>query len=336
MLQQTRVETVIPYYERWLARFPTLTDLAEAELDEVLKHWEGLGYYSRARNLHRATRIVRERHGGTLPADPAALRQLPGIGDYTAGAIASIAFGLPEPAVDGNVRRVFSRLFDLPDPGAAELRAIAARLVPEDRPGDFNQALMELGATVCTPRSPTCGTCPAESLCLARARGIQLERPLPKPKKAIPEDDVATAVLIAADGRTLLTRRPEDGLLGGLWEFPAAAIAADEEPALAAARAAATAYGAELPGTPRPEPVGNVVHTFTHRRTTYRAFRFRLTMPAPSYRQAADAGGPTSRSESEGERREAAWVTPAELAEYTLPVAQRKIAALALGADRET
>ncbi len=154
MLQQTRVETVVPYYRRWLERFPTVRELADAPADDVLKQWEGLGYYSRARNLHQAARLVRERHGGELPSDPQLLRELPGFGAYTVGAVASIAFGRPLPAVDGNVRRVLARLFDVARPTAAWLQAAAARLVPADAPGDFNQALMELGATICTPRVP--------------------------------------------------------------------------------------------------------------------------------------------------------------------------------------
>src|SRR5690606_12408822 len=160
MLQQTRADVVAPYYERWLERFPTLDALADAELDDVLHAWQGLGYYARARNLHRAARMVRERHGGELPRDAAALRALPGVGAYTAGAIASIAFGEPCPAVDGNVRRVLARLFDLADAAPGTIHELAARLVPRRRAGDFNQALMDLGATVCSPRRQACGECP--------------------------------------------------------------------------------------------------------------------------------------------------------------------------------
>ncbi|MDP9349789.1 MAG: A/G-specific adenine glycosylase, partial [Gemmatimonadota bacterium] len=156
MLQQTRVETVKPYFRRWLERFPTLAALAEAPQDEVLKAWEGLGYYSRARNFHRAAREVVERYGGEVPGDAAAFRALPGVGRYTAGAVLSIAFGRPEPVVDGNVRRVFARLLDDPDPAEGALWALAEALVPGARPGDLNQALMELGATVCVPRNPRC------------------------------------------------------------------------------------------------------------------------------------------------------------------------------------
>jgi A/G-specific adenine glycosylase len=180
MLQQTRVDTVRPYFERWMRSYPTIDALADADLDDVLRHWQGLGYYGRARNLHRAARLVRERHDGRLPGDPSALRKLPGIGEYTAGAVASIAFGARAPAVDGNVRRVLARLHGLADPGAAELRRLATALIPAERPGDFNQALMELGATVCTPRSPACGACPLTDWCRAQALGRQEVIPRPR------------------------------------------------------------------------------------------------------------------------------------------------------------
>src|SRR5690606_37367671 len=163
-----------------------------------------------ARNLHRAARVVRERHGGQVPREEDALRALPGVGEYTAGAIASIAYGEPRPAVDGNVRRVLARLFDLAEPSAAALRELAGRLLDRRRAGDFNQALMDLGATVCTPRSPACDVCPVARWCLACARGTQAERPAPKRRATVPSYDVGTAVLRARDGRLLLVRRPED------------------------------------------------------------------------------------------------------------------------------
>ena len=306
MLQQTRVEAVVPYFERWMSRFPTLDALAEADLDDVLRAWEGLGYYARARNLHRAARVVRERYGGVLPEDPEALRSLPGVGEYTAGAIGSIVFGRREPAVDGNVRRVLSRLYDLPSPTPSVLRRLAAALVPADRPGDFNQALMEFGATVCTPRSPSCETCPLEALCLARRRGTVAERPLPPKRKPVPENDVGCAVIVARGGRVLLVRRPEDGLLGGMWEFPGAEVRTDESPAEAAARAAADMVGDDVdPGA----PLATVTHEFTHRRTTYHAFRFRVEAPTPI-----------------PDGTVAAWATTDDLDAYAMPIAQRKIA----------
>ncbi|MBA3584678.1 MAG: A/G-specific adenine glycosylase, partial [Gemmatimonadetes bacterium] len=217
MLQQTRVETVLPYYERWMKRFPALDDLADADPEDVLRAWSGLGYYARARNLHRAAMTVRERHGAVLPNDAARLRELPGVGAYTAGAVASIAFGRPEPAVDGNARRVLCRLFDLASPSAAELFRRAAALVDPDRPGDFNQALMELGATVCRPRAPRCARCPLARGCRARARGTAEYRPRARSGGPVPAFRVGTAVVVSSRGRFLLGRRPPRGLLGGLW-----------------------------------------------------------------------------------------------------------------------
>lgn len=305
MLQQTRVDTVVPYYERWLERFPTLDSLADAGLDDVLRVWQGLGYYSRARNLHHAARIVRERHNGRLPTTAAELRSLPGIGSYTAGAVASIAFGRPEPAVDGNTRRVLCRLFDRDHIPPAELRSIAAELVPPDRPGDFNQALMELGATVCSPRSPACGVCPLASECAALARGTQLQRPRSRRAGSLPEFDVGTAVFVA-DGRSLVVRRPERGLLAGLWEFPGTLVRDRERPR-SAARRAIRMLG--ISSTGRSRFIAAVPHSFSHRRETYHVFRF---------------DGDVADAPVAG----AAWASPADLAVLAMPVAQRRIARL--------
>jgi A/G-specific adenine glycosylase len=245
MLQQTRVDVVCPYYTRWMQSFPTLDDLARADVDDVLKQWEGLGYYSRARNLHGAARMVRERMAGVIPSTHAELKTLPGVGDYTAGAIASIAFNQSVPAVDGNVRRVLSRLFDIDAPTAASVRAEADQLVDPDRPGDGNQALMELGATICTPRSPRCADCPIASHCLAHARGTVERRPGIKPKKPIPHIRVNSLVVLYREA-VLLTRRPRTGLLAGLWCFPEV----EQAPA-------------------RATPLGEVTHAFSHKRITY-------------------------------------------------------------------
>ncbi len=224
MLQQTRVESVIGYFHRFVRRFPTPTALAEAPLDDVLTLWAGLGYYARARNLHAAARQVVERHGGEVPADPDAFLALKGVGPYTRGAVQSIAFGHRLAVLDGNVERVLCRLDAIrEDPRTpATRRALWARaqaLVPEDRPGDFNQALMELGATVCTPRSPTCETCPVQLHCVAH-RTDQVDSLPNKPRrvhrKAV---DVVSALVSAPDG-VWLTRRPDAGLLGGTWELP--------------------------------------------------------------------------------------------------------------------
>ncbi|MGH7476387.1 MAG: A/G-specific adenine glycosylase, partial [Longimicrobiales bacterium] len=215
MLQQTRVDVAAPYYERWLRRFPDLRALADASEAEVLKAWEGLGYYSRARHLRHAAILVRDRFGGALPGRPEALRVLPGIGAYTAAAVASIAFGVATPAIDGNARRVLARLFDLAIPSGRRLRQLAGLLIDAERPGEFNQALMELGATVCTPRSPACAACPLASRCLARTRGSQLQRPARRAAAPVPERRIGTALVRDAAGRVLLRRRPPRGLLGG-------------------------------------------------------------------------------------------------------------------------
>jgi A/G-specific adenine glycosylase len=215
MLQQTQVQTVLPYYRRFLKAFPSIGALDRAPRDRVLALWSGLGYYRRALNLKRAAGAIVHVHGGKIPRDFRALRALPGIGDYTAGALMSMAFGAPYPAVDGNARRVLARLFD----AAREksLREIAARLVAISRPGDFNQALMDLGATVCLPREPRCPQCPLAARCAARKHGNIQNRFAPKP--AVRKIDWPLA-LIEKDGKILLRRRPRGGILPGLWELP--------------------------------------------------------------------------------------------------------------------
>ncbi|MDX1661748.1 MAG: A/G-specific adenine glycosylase, partial [Gemmatimonadota bacterium] len=197
MLQQTRVESVVPYYLDWIERFPDVEALAAADRADVLRAWEGLGYYSRARNLHDAARIVAERFDGAVPDTAGTLRELPGVGAYTAGAVASIAFDRPEPAIDGNARRVLARLFDVEKPTPARLRRIADDLVPRDRPGDFNQAIMELGATICAPRSPACGSCPLAPRCESLANGTVDRRPGPRRRAAVSDHDVGVAVVIS-------------------------------------------------------------------------------------------------------------------------------------------
>ena len=224
MLQQTRAETVISYYERFLYRYPTVRSLADAPQEELLKSWEGLGYYSRARSLQKAAQIIVSQYGGELPADVERLRALPGIGDYTAGAIASIAFGIPAAAVDGNVERVLCRYDAVTDTVGtpAVRRAIAARaqeLVPRDRPGAFANAMMEMGATMCTPRSPKCLLCPVRAHCEAFAAGEAEDYPIAEAQPARPVE-AFTVYLIVENGRVLVRKRPETGLLAGLWEFP--------------------------------------------------------------------------------------------------------------------
>lgn len=284
MLQQTRVETVEAYYRRWMERFPTVQALAAADLQEVLKFWEGLGYYARARNLHRAAQQIVEHHGGEIPSNRSALLALPGVGEYTVGAILSLAYNQPEPILDGNVKRVLARLFDIDRPvderaTVRQLWKLARRLVeaaPLGRAGDCNEALMELGATVCTPQNPRCLICPLAKCCLAAQRGTQQERPARAARKETPHYDVAAGVIWAGRpfrSRLLLAQRRPEGMLGGLWEFPGGKL----EP-----------HDADLPACLRREineelgievavlkPLTTVKHAYTHFRITLHAFHAR-------------------------------------------------------------
>ncbi len=311
MLQQTRVDTVKPYFRRWLDRFPTLSALAEAPLDDVLKAWEGLGYYSRARNFHAAVREVACEYGGAVPDDPAAFRALPGVGEYTAGAVMSIAFGKPAPAVDGNVRRVISRLLDDAEPSAKVLRAMASGLAEGERPGDLNQALMELGATVCTPRRPACDACPVSSFCRARAAGSQEMRPARRKRLPLPVEEVGVG-LLPVEGRFLVVRRPDGGRLAGLWEFPSGVAATRDDVAPAAAEAVLEVCGARVSVDAR---LGVVRHDFSHVRVFYHVFGMRLDAP---FRHRPDEDGDRVR-----------WLRLEELDSVTLPTAQQKIARMA-------
>ncbi len=274
MLQQTRVETVIPYYERFLARFPDVEALATADADDLLGLWAGLGYYSRARNLQKAAQVVVAEHAGRLPDDAEALRKLPGIGRYTAGAVASIAFDKPEAIVDGNVARVLARLLDLREDVKSKamqerLWKEAAALAQGPAPGDLNQALMELGATVCTPKSPRCGDCPVAAACAARAAGDPEALPV-KTRKPKPRRAEAVGGWIERRGKVLAVRRPAQGLLGGLWELPGGDLASGESPEQGIARALRERVG--LVASPA-HGVGQVEHVFTHLRLRLHVFR---------------------------------------------------------------
>ena len=261
MLQQTRIEAARSYFERFMAALPTVAHLAAAPEQTVLKLWEGLGYYSRARNLHRAAGIIMEKYGGQLPADEALLRALPGVGDYTAGAVASIAFGLPTPAVDGNVLRLCARLTCCPDSIGdgrvkAAFRQALAEQYPPGRCGAFTSALMELGETICMPGTPDCGACPLERLC----RAARTERPWDWPVTGAKKPrriQQRTVFILEHQGRIALTQRPDKGLLAGLWEFPNTEGELDELAALCQA----DRWGCEPEGL---EPCGRAVHIFTH------------------------------------------------------------------------
>ncbi|MCS7208274.1 MAG: A/G-specific adenine glycosylase [Fimbriimonadales bacterium] len=310
MLQQTQTATVIPYFERFIARFPTVQALAEAPLEEVLRYWEGLGYYARARNLHRAAQQV-VRDGGQLPSTPDRLRELPGVGAYTAGAIASIAFGQPAPVVDGNVVRVLARLLWL----AGDLRTteaqkslwqIAEQLVDPVRPGEFNQALMELGSTVCTPTQPRCDACPVRCLCEAYRRG----RPtaVPEPRRRPPLRTITeVSAIIERERRYLLAQRAPEGLWGGLWEFPRATCVTHESLEAVAERAARQVGIQAAPL----RALTLVRHTVTYSRI--QLYGYLCTWQA-------------GEAQAE-EYRAIAWATLDEISQYPLPAPQRRLAA---------
>ncbi|MFP8876120.1 MAG: A/G-specific adenine glycosylase [Myxococcota bacterium] len=321
MLQQTRVETVIPYYQRFLARFPDVQALADAPLDDVLGEWAGLGYYSRARNLHAAARCLVEQHGGEVPDDPEALRALPGVGRYTAGAVASIAFDRPEAIVDGNVTRVLARLYALRENTKSpamirRLWELAGELARGPEPGALNQALMELGATVCTPRAPQCSHCPLQGRCLARRDGDPEALPV-KTRRALRTPLAAVAGWIPRRGQILAVKRPSGGLLGGLWDLPGGEMADGESPPQALQRCLLEGVGLHVDSL---EPLGEVQQAFTHRDLTLQVFR---------------CGSPQGRVRLRGFEAHR-WLTPRSF--LRLPQGRATQAALELAApgDRES
>ena len=274
MLQQTRVETVIPYYERFLARFPDVESLADADQEDVYAHWAGLGYYSRARNLHAAAKTLVDDFGGALPDDAGALRSLPGGGRYTAGAVASIAFDRPEAVVDGNVTRVLARLSGLRENAKSpamirRLWELAGELARGREPGALNQALMELGATLCTPRAPQCPRCPLRGRCVARRDGDPEALPV-KTRRAARTPLAAVAGWIPRRGRVLAVKRPSAGLLGGLWDLPGGELVDGESPPQALQRCLLEGVGLRVDSL---EPLGEVQQAFTHRDLTLQVFR---------------------------------------------------------------
>lgn len=308
MLQQTRVETVIPYWERWLTIFPTVEALAQAPESDVLKAWEGLGYYSRARNLQKAAQAVCERHAGVVPDTLDEMRALPGVGPYTAGAVLSIAYDRDVPAVDGNVFRVLSRLFlieeDIMKPKSRKtFESIAAYMIPEGQAASFNQGLMELGATVCIPKNPRCHNCPVQETCMAFAEGVQEEFPV-KEKKKPPRPVDMTAALLRDGDQLLIRRRPDTGLLAGLWEFPGGERAEGETLEQALVRHLQEAHGI----TVQPESLfATVEHTFSHLHWTMRVY------------DCAIVEGTVRVSE------DVRWVPVDKLEDYAFPVAHGKI-----------
>lgn len=313
MLQQTTVKAVIPYFEAFTARWPKVQDLAAASQEDVLQKWAGLGYYSRARNLHACARAVVENHDGQFPDTYAGLIRLPGIGPYTAAAIAAIAFNRVATPVDGNVERVVARLFSVRQPLPAakgELKRLAATLTPSRRPGDFAQAMMDLGATVCTPRSPSCLVCPLQPDCAAHAHGLQTVLPLRTGKAARPTRRGIAFVVLREDGHVLLRQRPQAGLLGGMLEVPSTEWVESLPPLDEAMRAAPV----RAEWWPVPEPV---VHVFTH---------FRLEMHV--YRAIVPAEASLTFWASPERCR---WVPRHELDRQALPSVMRKVLAAGLG-----
>jgi A/G-specific adenine glycosylase len=290
MLQQTRVDTVIHFFLGWMERFPTVDALAAAPVDSVLKAWEGLGYYSRARSMHKTAQLLVNEFGNQLPHDFKTLTSLPGIGLYTAAAIASIAFGLDYAVVDGNVKRVLARLLpytkEVNTPtGEKELRGIAQNLLPAGRAGDYNQALMELGALICLPRNPKCSTCPVSNLCASFRGNRQAELPVMKGKAAIPHITV-TAGILRQDGKVLIARRPTSGLLGGMWEFPGGKLEPGETHAQALARELAEELGIT---TVSGDLIGTYKHAYTHFKVTLYAYHAQITTGRIKLLEASDA-----------------------------------------------
>ncbi len=321
MAQQTRIPVVVDYFTRWMERFPTLESLAAADQQEVLKLWEGLGYYSRARNLHRASQVVVDEYDGLVPNNRADLLKLPGIGAYTAGAILSLAYGQTAPIVDGNVKRVLARLWDI-DRSIDETETLnelwrlageIAQAAPEGQAGVVNEGLMELGALICAPQNPRCLLCPLADLCGAAQNGTQSERPVRRPRKRTPHYQVAAAVIwedAPGQGRLLIAQRPQKGMLGGLWEFPGG----KQEP-----------EDADLPATLRREiqeemgmeiavgaPVTTVQHAYTHFSITLHAFHARIVEGSPRAIGCDDWR----------------WTTLDALDRYPFPVTDQKIIAV--------
>lgn len=306
MLQQTTVPAVIPYYARWLKVFPDLRSLAGAPLGKVLREWQGLGYYQRARNLHEAARAIVREHGGRMPDDEAALRRLPGFGPYTTAAVLSLACGKPLPVIDANVRRVLMRILGVRGPAGTRvdktLRAFLADVFPKSSPGDFNQAMMELGALVCRSRNPQCLACPVRPSCRAAREGAQEVIPTPK-RLRLEKIEVAIAV-IENEGRILIQQRPPRGLLAGLWEFPGGKVDPGERLVAALRREVREELGVELKDIRR---LTTVRHAYTRFEATLHAYRCRLRGHGPK-------PGPRRR-----------WVTLRTIDRYPLPSGSVKI-----------
>lgn len=305
MLQQTTVNAVIPYYRRWVRELPTLHSAAEAPLLKILKLWQGLGYYQRAKNIHKAAKIICAQYEGKIPPDPNALKNLPGFGPYTTGAVASIAFDIPHPIIDANIRRVMMRI--LAREGFAETAQDSAiwtflsKIMPTQKAGDFNQALMELGALLCRPRTPVCLLCPIKGDCRAYQKGIQ--EIIPQPKKRLTQELNAAVGVLKKDGRYFIQKRPSQGLLADLWEFPGGKIEVGETPVKALKREFKEELGIDIHSV---KPLMYVRHSYTQ-------FRVRLHVFLCQCR-AAPREDATHK-----------WVRLSNLAQYPMPSGSAKI-----------
>jgi len=306
MLQQTTVQAVIPYYERWLKVYPDMRSLARAPLRMVLREWQGLGYYRRAGNLHQAAKTIVREHGGKVPDDERGLRSLPGFGPYTTAAVLSLAYGKPLPVIDANVRRVLMRVLGLRGTAEARidksLRAFLERVFSKDSPGDFNQAMMELGALVCRSRNPQCLACPVREFCRAAREGTQ--EIIPRPRALSLEKIEAVVAVIGKEGRILIQKRPAGGLLGGLWEFPGGKVEPGESLTGALRREVREELGAAIECVRR---LTTVRHAYTRFQVTLHAYACRLRDPRFK-------AGPRRR-----------WVTLSSIRKYPLPSGSVKI-----------
>ena len=309
MLQQTQVKTVIPYYYRWLERFPDIPTLANSPLQSVLKQWEGLGYYARARNLHRAAQKVVEDYQGVFPDRFSDVLSLPGIGRTTAGGILSAAFNQPISILDGNVKRVLARLVGLKTPpkkAINQLWELSDRLLDRDHPREYNQALMDLGATICTPKQPSCLLCPWRDFCYAFQSNLQTQIPMREPSTPLPHKQIGVAVIWNDQGEVLIDRRLEEGLLGGLWEFPGGKIEANETIPDCIKREIKEELGISI-------EVGDHLITLNHAYT-----HFRVTLNVYHCRYLAGEPQPI-------ECEEIRWVKPEQLSQFPFPKANTKI-----------
>ncbi len=311
MLQQTRVDQATPYYERFISTFPTVEDLAEADQQEVLKVWEGLGYYSRARHLHAAAKLVVDEFNGKVPDTWEEINKLKGVGPYTASAVLSIAYQKPHAVVDGNVIRVLSRYFGIEDDVRSSatkntIQDYADDLIPDDRPGDFNQALMELGAMVCSPSNPDCTECPLQTNCVAFKTVKTEEIPYKSPSKKRPHHQIGVGIIMNDDNEVLIALRPNDAMLGGLWEFPGGKQKADEEMEETVKRELNEELGVDVSIN---KPFMKLDHAYSH---------FKITMHA--YLCVLEDGTPEPNSS-----QEVRWISIDELENYPFPKANRRL-----------